>query len=120
MLATVQGSGKGIPEGGRLRQQPEPPAAHQDAGQADAVIDADLGTVLHPVGQPAELAAPEPGSDVVDQRLLRGITEDELDLAPAGKDSHAELQQPVGQKVGILRHRVDALGSQPHHAGPAR
>ena len=57
---------------------------------------------------------------MVYQGLLGAVAENVLDLAPAGEDRNAELDELVGQKVGILRHRVDALGRQPHNAGPAR
>ena len=57
---------------------------------------------------------------MVYQGLLGTVAEDVLDLTPAGKDRDAELDELVGKKVGILRHRVDALGRQPHNARPAR
>lgn len=120
MLAAVKGRSEGLPQGGSFRHEPEPPAAHQDAGEPDAVGDLYLSAVLHPVGKPAQLAAAQAGADMVYQGLLSAVAEDVLDLTPAGKDRDAELDELVGQKVGILRHRVDALGRQPHNAGPAR
>ena len=57
---------------------------------------------------------------MVYQGLLGAVAEDVLDLTPAGEDRDTELDELVGQKVGILRHRVDALGRQPHHTRPAR
>ena len=59
-------------------------------------------------------------ADMVYQGLFSTVAENVLDLAPAGEDRDTELNELVGQKVGILRHRVDALGCQPHDARPAR
>ena len=78
--------------GGGLRHIPKAPAAHENGRQADAVDNLNFCGVIHPVGQPVQFRGPQPGADVVDQRLLGAVTEHVMDLAVPCEHGGAEGQ----------------------------
>ena len=72
-----------------------------------------LAEFVDPVGQPGKRAGPQPGADVVDQRLFGAVAEKIVDLAVPCEHGGAEIDQLRGEVVSVLILRVDAGGCQP-------